>query len=76
MQNFSTLMAVLVDLSSLVRLSSLIGEPVIRIGSVAKLVQAGIAGKIDHWRRAAHQHQGLVCSWEKVLAYHLIVDKS
>lgn len=43
---------------------------------VADLVQVGVAGELDHGRRSAHQHQGVVAGRRQTFPHHVLADEA
>lgn len=43
---------------------------------VAKFVQVGITGKLDHGRWTAHEDHRVVIGWRQVLLNHLSIDEA
>lgn len=43
---------------------------------VAHPVQVGVAGKLDHGRRATHQDQGVLAGRGQVVPHHVLADEA
>lgn len=50
------------------------GEPA--AAGVAHFVQVGVAGELDHWRRATHQDEGVVAGGRQVFPHHVLTDEA
>lgn len=50
------------------------GEPA--AAGVTHFVQVGVAGELDHRRRAAHEDEGVVAGGRQVFPHHVLADEA
>lgn len=46
------------------------------VNGMARLVQAGVAGKLDHGRRSTHENDCVISRWRKVVLHHVLTDEA
>lgn len=61
-------------------LSGFTGETLLEgeapVNGMAHLVQAGVAGELNHGRRSAHENECVISGWRKVVLHHVLTDEA